>query len=295
MKNVPLNALRTFEAVASRLSFSQGAEALNVTPAAVSSQVRALEERLNQKLFHREGKKVSLTAAGRKLLPGVQAGLRELNKALSVIEQDRSEGVLNISTIASFMQRWLAHRVAEFYHAHPEIDLRINVSDAVIDFDATDFHVAIRFGPGRWPGLRSVKLMDDWIVPVCNPELLTRYGPIRSVSELEKLNILAVDAQLWNQWVRAVGGTEIQSNWPALDDSISTMIMAEQGNGVALVRWSLAARDVATGRLVRAMPTAVKTNWSYYFVSPPHYFDLPKVRIWRDWLFEHARNFETPE
>ena len=295
MKQIPLNALRTFEAVASRLSFSKGAEALHVTPAAVSSQIRALEERLNQKLFHREGKNISLTAAGRKLLPGVQRGLRELNQALNAIEQDRSGGVLNVSTIASFMQRWLAHRLAEFYQTHPEIDLRINVSDAIVDFDATDFHVAIRFGPGRWPGLRAVKIMDDWIVPVCSPELIEKSGPIETIEDLQKHNILVVDDQMWNQWVRALGNTEIQRNWPGLDDSLSLMIMAEQGHGVALVRWSLAARDLETGRLVRALPTAVKTNWSYYFVAPPHYFDLPKVKIWRDWLFEHAKRFEMPE
>lgn len=294
MKSAPLNALRTFEAVASRLSFSKGAEALNVTPAAVSSQIRALEERLNQKLFHREGKVVSLTAAGRKLLPGVQRGLRELTQALNAIEQDRSEGVLNVSTMASFMQRWLAHRLAEFYKAHPEIDLRINVSDAVVDFEATDFHLAIRFGPGHWPRLRSVKMMDDWIVPVCSPEMLEKSGPIKSLEDLQKHNILTVDSGLWDQWTAAVGVTEIKRNWPALDDSLSLMIMAEQGHGVALVRWSLVARDVAAGRLVRAVPTAVRTDWSYYFVAPEHYFDLPKVTIWREWLFDHARKFETP-
>ena len=295
MKSIPLNALRTFEAVASRLSFSQGAEALHVTPAAVSSQIRALEKRLNQQLFHRDGKNISLTAAGRTLLPGVQRGLREMNQALNLIEQDRSEGVLNVSTIASFMQRWLAHRLADFYQTYPEIDLRINISDAIVDFNTTDFHVAVRFGPGKWKGLRAEKIMDDWIVPVCSPELLQESGPIENLEDMQKHNILVVDDEMWNRWVGALGDTEIQRNWPGLDDSLSLMIMAEQGHGVALVRWSLVARDLETGRLVRPMPTAVKTNWSYYFVSPPHYFDLPKVTIWRDWLFEHAKTFAIPE
>jgi LysR family glycine cleavage system transcriptional activator len=217
-----------------------------------------------------------------------------LYQALNVIEQNRSKGVLNVSTMASFMQRWLAHRLAEFYQAHPEIDLRINGSDSVVDFDTTDFHVAIRFGPGRWKGLRAVKMMDDWIVPVCSPELLEESGPINKIEDLRKHNILVVDDEMWNQWIGALGSAEIQRNWPGLDDSLSLMIMAEQGHGVALVRWSLVARDLETGRLVQAMPTAVKTNWSYYFVSPPHYFDLPKVTIWREWLFDHAERFEKP-
>lgn len=295
MAAIPLNALRTFEAVASRLSFSKGAEALNVTPAAVSSQIRTLEDRLNQKLFHRQGRNITLTAAGRRLLPGVQRGLRELRQALAVIEQDRSEGVLNVSTMPSFMQRWLAHRMAEFYQAHPEIDLRINASNAVVDFASTDFHAAIRFGPGRWPGLRAVKFMDDWIVPVCSPELLEQSPPMKSVEDLRQHNLLVSDDSLWSEWVNSLGAEEIERNWPALDDSLSIIIMAEQGNGVALARWSLVARDIETGRLVRAIPTAVKTNWSYYFVSPAHYFDLPKVALLRDWLFDHARRFSEPE
>lgn len=295
MNSIPLNALRTFEAVASRLSFSKGAEALHVTPAAVSSQIRALEDRLNQKLFHRQGRNITLTAAGRRLLPGVQRGLRELNQAVRLIEEDKSQGVLNVSTMPSFMQRWLAHRLAEFYKAHPEIDLRINASNAVVDFGTTDFHAAIRFGPGRWTGLRSVKLMDDWIVPVCSPEFLAKHGPIETAEDLGKHNILVVDDEMWKQWIGSLGGAEIQRNWPALDDSVTLMIMAEQGHGVALARWSVVARDLEAGRLVRAIPTAVKTNWSYYFVAPPDYFELPKVTVLREWLFEHAQRFAKPE
>lgn len=295
MSTIPLNALRTFEAVASRLSFSKGAEALHVTPAAVSSQIRALEDRLNQKLFHRQGRTVTLTAAGKRLLPGVQRGLQELNQAVRLLEQDKSEGVLNVTVMPSFMQRWLAHRMAEFYQAHPEIDLRINVSNAVVDFASTDFHVAIRFGPGRWPGLRAVKMMDDWIVPVCSPELLAESGPMEKAEDLRQHNLLVGDDELWSEWVGSLGDEEIERNWPALDDSLSLIIMAEQGYGVALARWSLVARDLDTGRLVRAIPTAVKTNWSYYFVSPPHFFDLPKIAVLRDWLFAHAKQFERPE
>lgn len=295
MRALPLNALRTFEAVASRLSFSKGADALNVSPAAVSSQIRSLEERLKQKLFHRQGRNISLTAAGRQLLPGVQRGLTEMTQAVRLLQQNRSEGVLNLTLVPSFMQRWLAPRLAEFYKAHPEIDLRVNASNAVVDFTTSDFHAAIRFGAGRWTGLRAVKLMDDWIVPVCSPEFLAASDPIRSPEDLRRHNLLYVDDQLWRQWFEALGETVIKRNWPSLDDSTAYLIMAEQGHGVALARWSVAARDLETGRLVRPIPTAVKTDWSYYFVSPPHYFDMPKVRVMRDWLADHAERFEKPE
>ena len=168
MPFIPLNALRTFEAVASRLSFSKGAEALNVTPAAVSSQIRSLEQRLNQSLFHRQGRQISLTEAGRKLLPGVQRGLAELRQAVEVASQDRLEGVLNVSMMPSFLQKWLMPRLAGFYNAKPQIDLRINVDNTLVNFDQSDMHAAVRLGAGDWAGLKSVKLMDDWILPVCS-------------------------------------------------------------------------------------------------------------------------------
>ena len=154
MKIIPLNALHTFEAVASHLSFAQGAKALNVSPAAVSSQVRSLERRLNQPLFHRRGRQITLTETGRRLLPGVQRGLAELRQAVQSVTQDHSEGVLNVSMMPSFLQKWLMPRLVDFYGAQPHIDLRIHVDNAFVDFDQGDMHAAVRLGRGRWPGVR---------------------------------------------------------------------------------------------------------------------------------------------
>ncbi|MGA9574726.1 MAG: LysR family transcriptional regulator, partial [Lysobacterales bacterium] len=167
MTTIPLNALRTFEAVANHMSFARGAEALHVTPAAVSTQIRALEQRLNQPLFHRHGHQISLTEAGSKLLPGVQRGLAELRQAVEVIGQEHLESVLNLSMMPSFLQKWLMPRLPEFYNANPQMDLRINVDNALVNFNQTDMNAAVRMGNGHWAGLKSVKLMDDWILPVC--------------------------------------------------------------------------------------------------------------------------------
>src|SRR5210317_1138761 len=157
MSNIPLNALRTFEAVASHLSFARGAQALNVTPAAVSTQIRSLEQRLNQPLFHRHGRQISLTEAGLKLLPGIQRGLAELRQAIEVISQDGLEGSLNLSMMPSFLQKWLMPRLPEFYSAYPDLDLMINVDNTLIDFNQTDMNAAVRLGDGNWAGLKSVK------------------------------------------------------------------------------------------------------------------------------------------
>ncbi|MDH3901840.1 MAG: transcriptional regulator GcvA [Xanthomonadales bacterium] len=295
MPTIPLNALRTFEAVASHLSFARGAQALNVTPAAVSTQIRSLEQRLNQPLFHRHGRQISLTEAGLKLLPGIQRGLAELRQAIEVISQDGLEGSLNLSMMPSFLQKWLMPRLPEFYSAYPDLDLMINVDNTLIDFNQTDMNAAVRLGDGNWAGLKSVKLMDDWILPVCSNRLLKKTGPINSMEELQKHDLLFAPSDIWNPWFRKFGKSSRNSRWSLLNDSISILMAAEQGEGIALTRWSLASREIEARRLVRPIDTVVKADWSHYFVAPPHYFDLPKVAAFRDWLLDHSSRFEPPD
>jgi LysR family glycine cleavage system transcriptional activator len=107
--------------------------------------------------------------------------------------------------------------------------------------------------------------------------------------------MLFVESEVWDAWFRVLGEKGRDSRWPLLNDSLSILMAAEQGQGVALSRWSLVARDIAAGRLVRPIDTVVKTDWSYYFVSPPHYHDLPKVIAFRDWIMGHCERFELPE
>jgi len=295
MANIPLNALRTFEAVASHMSFTRGAEALNVSPAAVSTQIRALEERLKQPLFQRHGRQISLTKAGRKLLPGVIRGMAELRQAVEILGQGNLEGMLNLSMMPSFLQKWLMPRLPEFYSANPQIHLMINVENALVDFDQTDMNAAVRMGNGDWAGLKSVKLMDDWIVPVCSRRLLKKIGPIHSIEELQKHDLLFAPSKVWNPWFLKFGESKRDSRWGMMNDSISILMAAEQGAGIALTRWSLASREIEARRLVRPIDTVVKSDWSHYFVAPPHFFDLPKVAVFRDWLLDHSSRFAPPE
>lgn len=292
---LPLNALRTFEAVASRLSFAEGAKALNVTPAAVSSQVRALEELLGQPLFVRHGRGVSLTEAGRALLPGVQHGLHALAQAVERLQTDRQQGVLNVSMLSSFLQKWLLPRLPEFYATHPSIDLRINADLAPVDFAESDFHAAIRFGRGRYSGLEVVRLLDEWTLPVCSPALLERYGPLESLGELDRYPLLHSNDEPWDTWLKTAGGEGAMRRGPVFDDSATIVAAAEQGFGLALARWSLAAAELASGRLVRPLPVAVKSEFAYYFVAPPHYFTMQKVARFRAWLEECCRVFDPPD
>ena len=254
-----------------------------------------MEERLNQPLFLRRGKQITLTEAGRRLLPGVQRGLAELRQAVQSISQDRSEGVLNVSMLPTFLQKWLMPRLSEFYRDHAEIDLRINADNALVGFEQSDFHAAIRFGPGKYPGLKSLKLMDDWILPVCSPRLVRDLGPIDSIEALQKHDLLFVESDTWDAWFRRFGESARDNRWPLLNDAVSILMAAEQGQGIALTRWSLVARDLAAGRLVRPVDNVVKADWSYWFVAPPHYFEMPKVVAFRDWIVGQCQRFERPE
>lgn len=155
---LPLNALRVFEAVATRLNFSEAAEALHVTPAAVSQQVKTLEEYLQTPLFRRDGRRVQLTPEGAQLLPGIRQGLDELEAALQRLRQERQTGRINISTLGSFLQRWLMPRLGDLRARHPEIELSLHVSSEVIDFARTDFHAAVRFGLGSYGELHTAKI-----------------------------------------------------------------------------------------------------------------------------------------
>jgi len=183
---LPLNALRVFEAVATRLSFAGAADALNVTPAAVSMQIRTLEEYLRVPLFRRSGRKIALSAEGALLLPGVRRGLSELQQAMHQLRQDRSRGALNISTIASFLQKWLLPRLPQFYDRNPDIELSIHTSHTPVDFDEGDFHAALRMSSGPTAGLYNEKLLDEWFLPVCSPELLARHGLVRTPADLKR-------------------------------------------------------------------------------------------------------------
>lgn len=292
---LPLNALRTFAAVASRLSFSRGAEALNVTPAAVSAQVRALEDRLGQPLFHRTGRTVTLTAAGQALLPGVQRGLTEISQAVRSLEEYNAQGVLNVSMVPAFLQKWLMPRLGSFYQIHRTIDLRINADTALVSFTETDFHAAIRFGSGQWPELKAKKLLDDWKLPVCSPQFLQQIGPIKAPEQLLEHHLLNGEDEVWPLLFKGPEEAPRRRHGPILDDSVSIIAAAEQGQGIGMVRWSLVAAELESGRLVRPVPVTIKSRFAYYFVAPHYYFDMPKVAEFRSWLEECCRAFKTPE
>jgi LysR family transcriptional regulator, glycine cleavage system transcriptional activator len=292
---LPLNALRVFEAVATRLSFAAAADALNVTPAAVSMQIRTLEDYLRVPLFQRSGRAIALSAEGALLLPGVRRGLGELQQAMQQLRQDRSGGVLNISTVASFLQKWLMPRLPQFYDRHPHIELSIHTSTTPVDFGAGNFHAALRMSTAPTAGLYNEKLLDEWFVPVCTRELFARYGPVRTAADLKRYPLLRSSDESWSLWRRPEAEADWRERGTAFDDSLTVLAAAEQGQGLALSRWALAAQDVAEGRLVRASDRVAPCPRAYYFVCPESYLALPKLQQLLAWLREMAAAFPGPE
>ena len=291
---LPLNALRMFEAVATRLNFSDAAEALNVTPAAVSQQVKALEDYLQTPLLRRNGRGVQLTLEGKQLLPGLRRGLGELETALQQIRQERESGTVNVTTLSSFLQKWLTPRLADLHARHPEIDFRIQTSSEVMDFARTDFHAAIRLGSGDYPGLRSEKFLDEYLVAVASPAVLAKYGPLSNGTDLASMPLLHGTEIDWGSWSAGDAESLTRLRGTFIDDSAALLGATVEGVGFGILRWTLAAGELQAGRVVLASERIMPHRFAYHFVCPEGYMVLPKVAALRDWLVQQAQQFPPP-
>jgi LysR family glycine cleavage system transcriptional activator len=291
---LPLNALRVFEAVASRLNFGEAAEALHVTPAAVSQQIKTLEDYLQTPLFRRDGRTVQLTPEGTKLLPGIRHGLDELEATLQRLRQERQTGAINVSMLSSFLQRWLMPRLGDLRTKHPEIDLRLHTSPTPVDFARSDFHAALRFGQGDYGDLRCEKFLSEWLVAVATPGLIDKHGRLPDTGDLAQYPLLHGDELDWANW--STGDTRSMSalRGAFIDDSASLLSAVLEGLGFGLLRWTLAANELRAGRILLASDHIVPHRFAYYFVCPEGYASFPKVNALREWLLQQAREFEAP-
>jgi len=287
-----LKALRAFEAGARHLSFTLAAEELHVTQAAISHQVKALEEELGVRLFKRMTRKLALTEAGRGLLPIVREAFDRLAEAAEALRARRDDDVLTVSLTPSFSSKWLVGRLGRFWGYFPEIDLRLHHSIQLVDFAASDVDMAIRAGRGTWPGVESELLFGMDLFPVCSPTLLEGEHPLKIPEDLEHHTLLHEDdREDWVQWLKTahVKGVEGRRG-PVLDDSVVLIQAAVAGRGVALGRSSLIRDELADGRLVAPFTVSLATDMAYYMVYPPGAAENPKVRAFCDFLREEAEH-----
>lgn len=287
----PLNALRAFEAAARQRSFARAAEELHVTPAAISQQIRQLEEYLSLVLFRR-GKEITLSDAAQAVLPLLTEGFDLLERATQRLRADSGDGPLVVSAPPTFAARWLIPRLEEFQSLHPDIELRLHASRRLIDFDLEDVDVAVRFGPGPFSGLHAVQLMPEAVIPVATPALAAK---IKQPSDL--LNVTLLDGEShswdstfpdWETWLASLG-VEGKLRIRYFGDATLVSQAAETGLGVALVWYSLMADALRDGRLVRLFDSILPTNHSYHIVYPSKRAHLAKVNAFSQWLQEKAR------
>ena len=287
----PLNALRAFEAAARHLSFTRAAGELHVTQAAVSHQVKALEEHLGRKLFRRLNRALLLTDDGQAYLPSISRAFTLLNDATNDLLTKQAPGPLTVSALPSFAARWLVPRLGRFRHIRPDIDLRIDPSAELADFAGGDVDVGIRYGRGKYPGMRADWLMTEDIFPVCSPALLEGPHPLRDPRDLQHQVLLHDDGHGdWRTWLLAAGVDRVDpARGPIFTDSSMLIQAAMAAQGVALARGVLAADELAAGRLVRPFTLSLSTEYAYYLVCPVNTAEQPKIAAFRDWLLGEAK------
>ena len=291
----PLNALRAFEAAARHLSFTRAAQELNVTQAAISHQVKLLEETLGLPLFRRLNRRLLLTDAGQAYLPPLRDAFDGIATATERLCSSEESGPLKISTLHSFAVKWLLPRLSRFQERHPEIDVMVSSSRTLVDLARDGFDLGVRYGPGRYPGLRVDFMMGDTIIPVCSPALLEKPQPLHRAEDLRHHTLLHDDVRStpddpdWGIWLALNGieGVDV-SRGLRFSDANMAIQAAIAGQGVALSRRVIALDDIRAGLLVIPFGPFQPTNFVYSLVGLPDQAERPKVRLFREWLLEEA-------
>ncbi|WP_085726679.1 transcriptional regulator GcvA [Pseudomonas sp. R37(2017)] len=297
---IHLNALRAFEASARHQSFSAAASELNVTPAAVGQLVRSLEDWLGTPLFHRAAtgrSRLVATEAAELALPDIRAGFDRLTLGMERLKEGSSGGVLTVTVSPAFAAKWLLPRIESFHAAWPDMDVRLDTNLRAVDFVAQRIDIGVRYGTGSWPGLVAEKLMDEEVYPVCSPSLLLDASRLRTPNDLARetlIHDLSMDSHTdfptWAAWVRNTSITGVlTTRGMKINNSAAVLQAAIDGQGVALARSVMARDDVAAGRLVRLFPQITfESALAYYVVYRPGCASLPRLKAFRDWLFEVA-------
>ena len=306
----PLNALRAFECAARHLSFRKAAEELHVTPAAVSHQIKILEDQLGVPLFRRLTRAVELTEVGSSFLPKLSEAFEGLTQAVNKVRAREKSGALSVNVPPSFAAKWLMPRLHRFVTAYPDIDIRIIASMRLVDarqHDASysypdehdrtgDFDIDIRFGAGSYPRCRVDKLFNVSFTPLCSPRLLEGLRPLKKPADLryhlllhDELPDFRAGWPTWALWLKAAGVEDMDADrGPHFSHPILGLEAAVDEMGVALGVKELAAYDLAAGRLVAPFELVLQIDSAYYLVVSEASADLPKVKVFREWLLKEA-------
>jgi LysR family transcriptional regulator, glycine cleavage system transcriptional activator len=298
-----LRTLRAFDAAARHLSFTRAAEEMGVTPAAISNQIAELEDQLGLTLFIRTSRSMRLTREGEILSVAAGESLETLAKALHRLKRLENRNQIRVSSTPSVAAKWLVPRLDNFLEAFPGADVRIDVSNTLVDFDRDDVDVAIRFGAGKYPGLRADMLFNDTLSPVCSPAIITKEKPLQVPKDLLQHTLIHLEWQAqgspwpnWRMWMQAAGIKEFDEKRGLHFGQTSLTIQAAiDGQGVALGDSNLVADDLAAGRLVKPFDLSLKAPdaFSYFVITRLDTKDAPMVNAFRDWCLIEAKQTEN--
>ncbi len=290
----PLNGLKAFEAAARHRSFTGAARELHVTQAAVSQQVKLLEQHLGLGLFRRSPRGLTLTEAGQTLLPKLTSAFDLIQAAARDAYDQERHGALTVRVPSSLSILWLAPRIDRFHALYPNIDLRLTALGQAADFSRDDIDLEIRYGFGDWAGLDAVLLLNEHVFPVCSPTLLHTDPPLQSLADLGNTSLIHVTgyphyAEDWPLWLEQAGlDDQPQPRSYAFDQSAMALQAAVQGAGVALGRSPLVEGDLSSGRLVAPFEFRLPGRGAYWIVHPTTNRARPRVVAFRDWLLAEA-------
>ncbi|MDQ6435831.1 LysR substrate-binding domain-containing protein [Mesorhizobium sp. LHD-90] len=286
----PLAAVRAFESAARHLSFTRAAEELAMTQAAVSYQIKVLEERVGSPLFVRQARQVALTETGQVLARAATDAFRILSEGY---ETARGGGLatLSISTIPTFAANWLALHLGSFQIAHPGIAVRLDTSTRTVDLVQEGFDIGIRTsGSGQWPGLRSHHLLRADFTPMLSPALAASIGGLKEPADILKLPIIGPGDPWWRIWF-AAGGVDAAANLAARpDNKLGSQAFegraAVGGSGVAILTKALFAEELANGSLIQPFDLVGDDGHAYWLVYQEQRRNTPKIRAFRDWILK---------
>lgn len=291
MSRPPLHALQGFAAAARSGNLTRAAASMHLTVSALSHQIRALEERLGRRLFERGPRGVKLTADGERLMNRVAPHLEALDHALRPYGPCRDD-VLTLSLMASMASAWLVPRLGDFLALHPQLELNLQSSTRLVDFEReTNVDAALRGGYGGWPGVVIEHLFDETLTPVASPKLIERMGGLPALEDLQRWPLLGDPADHWRDWFEHYGGREPNRYVAHFDDSETMHRAAVEGMGVALARMARTRLLIENGQLVSLRPERLRTDYAHYLVYPQRSADHAGLLAFRGWVHEQAQAY----
>jgi LysR family glycine cleavage system transcriptional activator len=284
----PLNSLKSFEAAGRQLSFTRAAQELNVTQAAVSHQIKVIEEYLGVTLFVRTPRKLVLTEQGKTLLPDVIEAFDKVSNAISAIKQEPSSKMISVRLAPSFAAKWLSPRLKYFWLQYPEIDLCLYHAHPAVDFDREEIDIAVTYGKGDWPGLVVDQILSLDFFPVCTPAFMSNDKPLSDIDNLRYYSLLHdANYECWADWLKLANIDEINASKGTIIDDTNVLIQAAvDGQGVALGSTTFVQDLLDSGKLIKPFDITLVNEFAYYIVCPEAHLKNPSVQAFKNWLLE---------